>query len=94
MGGFVSTVCSVVKWIGDCICRVIDWFTRFVESVGRTVKQFIFGIEDTIKSADNPRKFGEAAAIRKERGELDKKAQELYKGLSPRDQQLLDKCFN
>ena len=93
MGGFVSTVCSFVRWIGQTICRVVDWFADFVENVSQVVKSFIFGIEQTIRSADNPKLFGEAAAIRKERGELDKKANDLFRQLSRRDQNNLDDLF-
>lgn len=94
MGNFIALVFDVVEWIGKCIINVVNWFNQFLNYVSNIVRSFIFGIEDTIRRADNPRKFGEAAAIRKERGELDKKAKELYGGLSLHDQQLLDQCFS
>ena len=94
MGGFVSTVCSFVEWIGDCICSVVSWFCEFVDFVGSIVKRFIFGIEDTINKADNPKNFGEAAATRKESIEFRKKERETYNKLSARDKKKLDDMFN
>ena len=56
MGGFISAVGHFVCWLGDCICSVAKWFSRFVDYVGGIVKRFIFGIEDTIKKADKFRR--------------------------------------
>lgn len=93
MGGFISAVGSFVSWLGDCICSVAKWFNRFVDYVGGIVKRFIFGIEDTIKEADNPKNFGEAAATRKEGIEFRKKERETYNKLSRSDQERLDKLL-
>ena len=93
MGGFVSAVGRFVCWVGDCICSVARWFFRFVDYVGGIVKRFIFGIEDTIKKADNPKNFGEAAATRKEGIEFRKKERETYNKLSRSDQERLDKLL-
>lgn len=90
MGGFVSAVGRFVDWLGDCISSVARWFSSFVDYVGGIVKRFIFGIEDTIKEADNPKNFGEAAATRKEGIEFRKKERESYNKLSYADKKKLD----
>lgn len=93
MGGFVSAVVSFVDWLGDCISSVVNWFSQFVSHVGRIVKTYIFGIEDTIKRADSPKYFGEAAATRKEGIEFRKKEKETYNKLSKSDKERLDKML-
>lgn len=90
MGGFVDAVCSFVDWIGDKICSVVNWFFQVLDTVSGIVKRFMFGIEDTVKAADNPKTFGECAAIRKERKELDKQSKEKEKHLSKNDRKKLD----
>ncbi len=93
MGSFASQVRSFVGWVGGCICKVVKWFYNFVNEVSRIVVKFIFGIEDEINEADNPRLFGECAVVRKERNELEKKEMETYNKLTYRDQQELDSIF-
>lgn len=93
MGGFVDAVCSFVEWIGEKISSVINWFYQVLNEISNIVKIFMFGIEDTVKRADNPRTFGECAAIRKERKELDKKSKEKEKTLSQRDKDDLDRVL-
>ena len=93
MGSFASQVCSFVDWVGGCICKVVKWFYNFVDEVSRIVVKFIFGIEDEINEADNPRLFGECAVVRKERNELEKKERETYNKLTYRDQQELNSIF-
>jgi hypothetical protein len=90
MGGFIDAVCSFVEWIGDTICSVVNWFYQVLDEVSNIVKIFMFGIEDTVKRADNPRTFGECAAIRKERKELDKQSKEREKSLTKSDRDKLD----
>ena len=93
MGSFASQVRSFVGWVVCCICKVVKWFYNFVNEVSRIVVKFIFGIEDEINEADNPRLFGECAVVRKERNELEKKERETYNKLTYRDQQELDSIF-
>lgn len=93
MGSFASQVRSFVGWVGRGICKVVKWFYNFVDEVSRIVVKFIFGIEDEINEADNPRLFGECAVVRKERNELEKKERETYNKLTYRDQQELDSIF-
>ena len=93
MGNFGSAIARGVKWIGGCICKVVGWFFEFLEEVSGKVKSFLYDIEDIIKGADNPKDFGECAAIKKEMNELDQIAKEKYKNLSSNDKQKMDQLF-
>lgn len=93
MGSFVSTVCSGVRWIGRCICKVVGWFFQVLESVSSIVKNFLFSIEETIKSADDPKTLGEAAGIKKEMQCLEKEYEKRREKLSSGDKNKLDDLF-
>ena len=48
MGGFISTVKKVVKWIGGCIYKVISWWNSFRDEVDeKTINWLILSPEES-----------------------------------------------
>ena len=90
MGSFVETAWRCVKWIGNCIHRVIVWWGKFKEAVNSIVHSFLMENEIPILSADDPTTTGEVVAIRKEKDQLDEKANQMYETLSNNDKNTVD----
>ena len=90
MGSFVNTVKRVVKWIGGCISKVISWWRSFRDNVDQKTINYIIIYQNVIINADDPEVFGEVLAIKKEKSELERIAQQKYLKLSCRDRQNID----
>lgn len=94
MGSFVETAWRCVKWVGKCILEVVDWWIEFMDSVNSLVHSFLMRVRKMIEEAENPRTVGEVIAIKKEKEQLDKKADELYKTLSQNDKNRVDEILS
>jgi hypothetical protein len=90
MGGFVTAAKKVVKWIGGCINKVISWWKSFRDDVDQKTINYIIIYQNVIIKADDPEVFGEVLAIKKEKSELERIAQQKYLKLSGRDRQNID----
>lgn len=90
MGGFVSAAKTVVKWVGNCISKIISWWKSFRDDVDQKTYCYIIIYKTLILQADDPQTFGELMAIRKEKSELEKIAQKKYASLSWNDQSRID----
>ena len=90
MGGFVTAAKKVVKWIGGCINKVISWWKSFRDDVDQKTINYIIIYQNVIIKADDPEIFGEVLAIKKEKSELERIAQQKYLKLSGRDRQNID----
>ena len=90
MGGFVTAAKKVVKWIGGCINKVISWWKSFRDDVDQRTINYIIIYQNVIIKADDPEVFGEVLAIKKEKSELERIAQQKYLKLSGRDRQNID----
>lgn len=90
MGTFVETAWRCVRWIGRCIYTVVKWWGPFMEGVNQTVHAFLMLKRYIIERSDNPKTVGEVVAINKEKGELEKKADNLYRTLSNYDRNVVD----
>ena len=93
MGGFVETAWRCVKWIGNCIYSVINWWGRFMDGVNAIVHGFLTRSRSQIERSDNPKAVGEVVAIRKEKDQLEEKADNMYGGLSKKDQKTVDELL-
>ena len=90
MGSFVETAWRCVKWIGNCIYQVVTWWGIFMNKVNSIVHSFLMRNQETIESADDPKTTGEVVAIRKEKDQLDEKANQMYETLSNNDKNTVD----
>ena len=90
MGGFVTAARKVVKWIGGFINKVISWWKSFRDAVDQRTINYIIIYQNLIITADVPEVFGEVLAIKKEKSELERIAQQKYLKLSGRDRQNID----
>jgi hypothetical protein len=93
MGSFVETAWSCVKWIGNCIYRVISWWGEFMAAVNSFVHGFLMLKRAIIERSDNPKGVGEIVAIEKEKDQLDEKAKETYNTLSQKDKDTVDELL-
>ena len=93
MGNFSERVISGVRWIGGCICKVVRWFFEVLEKISKIVEDFLFSIEEIIKNADDPKTFGEAAAIKKEYICLEKEYEKRREKMTSNDKNKLDELF-
>jgi hypothetical protein len=94
MGNFFEKVESGLRCLGRCVCRVLIWFVEFLEQVTYVVKAFLYKFQNTIINADNPQRFGECVAIKKELEEVTKKANESYNSLTENDKNRINQIFN
>ena len=94
MGSFIEVCKKVLKWVGDCINKVIKWFDGVIRKtvMGKT-EDFVKKKETVIMSANDPKKVGKVIAQKKALIELEKIAEQEKKDLSRTDQDLVDKVF-
>ena len=90
MGSFIDTAWRCVKWIGNCINSVVSWWYTFMEGVNKLVHSFLMLKKLQILSSDCPKVVGEIVAIKKEKDELDRKADNYYRKLSFNDRRTVD----
>ena len=93
MGGFIETAWRCVKWIGNCIYKVVTWWGPFMEGVNAIVHGFLMLKRNKIERSENPKTVGEVVAITKEKDQLEEKAQKLYKNLSSNDKNTVDELL-
>lgn len=94
MGSFISTAWRVIRWIGNCIHRVIGWWGSFKEEVNQNTYNFVIGKQNSILNANNPRGVGEVIAINKEKEQLEDIADRRYQQLTWDDQQRVDELLS
>lgn len=94
MGSFSSTAWKVIKWIGNCIHKVINWWGSFKEGVNQNTYNFVIGKQNSIVNANNPRGVGEVLAINKEKEQLEDIADRRYQQLTWDDQQRVDELLS
>ncbi len=93
MGNFAETAWRGVKWIGNCINKVVSWWDEFMDSVNKLVYNFLIRNQTTIESSDDPKKVGEVVGIKKEKDQLEEKADNIYRTLSSNDKITVDKLL-
>lgn len=81
---------KIVKWCGNCIESVVNWWSPHKEKVNNLALNEILVNQNTIMEADNPKAVGEIIAINREKYELDNISAQKYKNLSWNDRQRLD----
>ena len=90
MGNFVSLAWKGIKWIGNCIHKVISWWGQFKDGVNQNTYNFLVGKQNQILNANNPRGVGEIIAINDEKSQLENIASRQYKHLTYEDRQRVD----
>jgi hypothetical protein len=93
MGNLIKTAWKCIKWIGNCIHRVIEWWGPFKEGVNRNTYNYLIGKQNAIVTAQNPVGVGEVLAINNEKSQLEDIADRKYMSLSMRDQQRVDELL-
>lgn len=93
MGILLTIAKRLIKWIGNCIHRVIQWWGPFKEGVNKNTYNYLIGKQNSIVTAQNPVGVGEVLAINNEKFQLEDIAQKKYMRLSMNDQQRVDELL-
>ena len=93
MGGFVTVVKKFIGWVGNCIQRVVSWWSSHKERVNNITYQYIVINQKFINESHNPQAVMELMSIKKEKDQLDEIAAAKYRSLSSSDRQLLDQLL-
>lgn len=94
MGAIASVAKKGVRWIGNCIERVVSWWRGHKERVNNITYNYIMINVEFIKQSDDPKTVGEIMAIKKEKDQLEEICVAKYMKLSYNDQQRLDELLD
>jgi hypothetical protein len=94
MGNFVNIAWRGIKWIGNCIHKIISWWGAFKEGVNQNTYNFLIGKQNEIMNTNNPRGVGEVIAIKSEKDQLEDIAERQYQSLSYDDQARVDELLS
>lgn len=96
MGSFHSLCKKILNWVGDCINKVVKWFTGTLRKdvLGET-KKFMKKkeVKKKIKKSDNPEAVGKVIVEIKALRVLKKCAVIKQKSLTQHDQNLIEGIF-
>ena len=90
VGNFLSAAWKGIKWCGNCIGRVVDWWRGYKDEVNQKTFNFIQGNQNVILSANNPRGVCEVCVINSEKQELEDISDYNYKTLTSDDRYRID----
>jgi hypothetical protein len=85
-----NTVWKIVKWVGNCILEVVDWWLSYKDKVDRNTYNFIEENKYYIIQADNQVAVCETVAINEEKNQLEEISAQRYKNLSSNDRYNID----
>ena len=60
---------KVVKWVGNCIEKIVDWWSSHKEAVNQITINFIIENQNVIIKSNDKQTFIEAMAIKKQKSE-------------------------
>jgi hypothetical protein len=85
-----NTVWKIVKWAGNCILKIIEWWRSFKDTADRNTYIYIEENKYYIKQADNEIAVCETLIIKKQKSQLEEVAAQRYKNLSSNDRYNID----
>jgi hypothetical protein len=94
MGGVASVVKKFISWVGNCIQKVVSWWSSHKERVNNITYQYIVINQKFINESQDPKTVMEILAIKKEKEQLDEIAAAKYRSLSSSDRQMLDQLLD
>lgn len=90
MGTIAKVAKKCVNWIGNCIEKVISWWSPHKDKVNNITYNYIMININFINQSQDPKNVGEIMAIKKEKDQLEYISESIYKKLSWSDQQRID----
>lgn len=94
MGALASAAKKVVKWVGNCIEKVISWWSPHKEKVNNITYNFIMGNQYVIINAQDQKTVLEIMGIKKEKDQLEGISSANYMNLSYADRERLDQLLD
>ena len=94
MGAVATVAKKFIGFVGNCIQRVVSWWSSHKERVNNITYQYIVINQKFINDSQDPKTVMEILAIRKEKEELDEIAAAKYRSLSWSDRQMLDELLD
>ena len=93
MGAVANVVKKFVGFVGNCIQKVVSWWSSHKERVNNITYQYIVINQQFINDSQDPQTVMEIMAIKKEKDQLDEIADSKYRSLSWSDRQRLDELL-
>ena len=90
MGAVANVAKKAISWVGNCIQKVVSWWSSHKERVNNITYQYIVINQQFINDSQDPQTVMEIMAIKKEKDQLDEIAASKYKSLSWSDRQRID----
>ena len=94
MGALASAAKKVVKWVGNCIEKVISWWSPHKEKVNNITYNYIMVNQYVIINAQDQKTVLEIMGIKKEKDELEGISSANYMNLSYADRERLDQLLD
>jgi hypothetical protein len=90
MGAITTVARKCVTWIGNCIEKVVSWWSPHKENTNNITHNYIMANQVFIMQSDDPKNVGEIMGITKEKDCLEDISLRIYKQLSWNDRGRLD----
>ena len=81
---------KIIKWVGNCILKIIEWWMKYKDNVDKNTFNFIQANNYYIKKAHNPIDVIEVCSINEEKNQLEEISMQKYKNLSSNDRYNID----
>ena len=95
MGGFIEKCKKLVRWVGDIIYRVVEWFEGLIRDfIEDVVNAFLLRNKQKILEAQNRELTAKVAAQLKSIQELIKISEKEKKKLTQHDQDIIQDLFD
>ena len=94
MGALASAAKKVVKWVGNCIEKVISWWSPHKEKVNNITYNYIMVNQYVVINAQDQKTVLEIMGIKKEKDELEGISSANYMNLSYADRERLDQLLD
>ena len=85
-----NVVWKIVKWAGNCILKIIEWWRSFKDEADQKTYIFIENNQYYIKSADNPKAVCEVCVINEQKNQLEEVSARRFMNLSSNDRYKID----
>jgi hypothetical protein len=94
MGAVANVVKKFVGFVGNCIQKVVSWWSSHKERVNNITYQYIVINQEFINESQNPQAVMELMSIKKEKDQLDEIADAKYMSLSSSDRYRIDQLLD
>ena len=94
MGAVATVAKKFVDWCGNCIERVVSWWSPHKERTNNITYNYLIGNQLFIMNSSDPRNVGEIMGIKREKDELEYISAQTYNQLSYGDRGRIDELLD